>query len=117
MKELEDKMSEEKVDLEKEEMQEQHEYAMTAQALDDQIKRASEKRAEKASTKKSKEAASATAKGELSDTTNTKAEDEKYAAELTALCEQKSADFEARQKMRQEELEAIAKAKEIIGGG
>merc|ERR1719387_2691484 len=97
-------------------MNQQHAADMVAQSLDQEIKRNSEKRSEKASTKKGKEAASASAQSDLADTTNSKTEDEKYSAELTTICEQRSADFETRQKLRAEELEAIAKAKEIIGG-
>merc|ERR1719375_2419404 len=84
-------------------MNKQHSFTMVVQALDN-------------NTKKNKEVASAQASGELASTTNTKAEDEKYTAELTTLCEQKSADFEIRQKTRAEELVAIDKAMEIIGG-
>jgi len=116
MKDLEDKLVAQKGDLETEELQANHAYSMLAQGLDQQIKKATEEQSEKSSTKKQKESASAAAKGDLADTTTTKAEDEKYAADLTAICEQKSSDFEARQKMRQEELNAIDKAKEIIGG-
>merc|ERR1719504_506785 len=43
-----------------------------------------------------------------------KAEDEKYLADLVAQCEQKSNDFQSRQQLRSEELEAIMKAIEII---
>merc|ERR1719504_611082 len=43
-----------------------------------------------------------------------KAEDEKYLADLVAQCEQKSNDFASRQQLRAEELEAIMKAIEII---
>lgn len=36
--------------------------------------------------------------------------DKKYLADLTATCEQKATDFESRQQLRAEELEAITKA-------
>merc|ERR1740117_966052 len=38
----------------------------------------------------------------------------KYLADLTAECEMKATDFESRQQLRAEELEAIAKAIEIM---
>jgi len=114
MKELEDKLVEEKAECEKTEMQEQHGYDMLAQGLDQQIKKATEERSDKSSLMKKKEGASASAKGDLAETTNAKKEDEKYSVDLTAICEQKSADFEARQKLRAEELVAIDKAKSII---
>merc|ERR1719316_1898552 len=115
MVDLKDKLTEEKTDLETEEMNAEHEFQMVAQAFDNQIKSDSEKRSEKASTKKQMESDSAVAKGDLADTTHMKGEDEKYTADLTTLCEEKSEDFAARQKLRAEELVAIDKAMEIIG--
>merc|ERR1712232_1079142 len=56
-------------------------------------------------------------KGDLTDTTSTKKEDEKYLAELTATCKTKAADFESRQQLRTEEITAIEKAIEIISSG
>merc|ERR1711935_1267438 len=58
--------------------------------------------------------ARADAKGDLQDTTSTMEADKKYLADLTATCEQKASDFESRQQLRAEELEAITKAIEII---
>merc|ERR1719478_339404 len=55
--------------------------------------------------------------GDLAQTTADRDEDVKYLDETTALCTQKAADFESRQKLRADELEAIAKAIEIIGSG
>merc|ERR1719472_315392 len=56
----------------------------------------------------------ATNEGDLGDTKASKADDEKFLADLTAECEQKTIDFEARQKTRQEELDAIGEAIEIM---
>merc|ERR1712029_1088522 len=58
----------------------------------------------------------ADAEGDLSDTTATKEADEKYLSDLTATCEMKATDFESRQQLRAEEIEAIQKAIEIISG-
>merc|ERR1719387_1842483 len=41
----------------------------------------------------------------------------KYLADLKATCAQKASDFEARQQLRAEEIEAIEKAIEIISSG
>merc|ERR1719353_2646677 len=46
--------------------------------------------------------------------TKQKSEDEKYLAELLAQCESKSDDFESRAKLRQEELDALQEAIDII---
>merc|ERR1711879_315148 len=56
----------------------------------------------------------ATSEGDLSDTTSTKEADEKYLKDLTATCEMKATDFESRQQLRAEEIEAIEKAVEIL---
>merc|ERR1719453_2875119 len=60
---------------------------------------------------------SADSKSQLQDTTTTMEDDTKYAADLTATCEQKSTDFANRQTLRAEELEAIQKAIDILAGG
>merc|ERR1712087_737073 len=52
--------------------------------------------------------------GDLTETTTTRDADVKYLADLTATCTQKASDFESRQQLRTEELEAIAKAIEIL---
>merc|ERR550537_1177059 len=59
----------------------------------------------------------ADSKGALQDTTTTRDDDAKYAADLTATCEQKSSDFANRQILRAEEIEAVNKAIEILGSG
>merc|ERR1712045_952441 len=74
-------------------------------------------RTEKAETKAKKLQAKADAEGDLEDTTTTRDADQKYLDDLTATCEQKATDFESRQQLRAEELEAIAKAIEIISSG
>merc|ERR1719321_2536175 len=56
----------------------------------------------------------ATAEGELLDTTTTRDDDVKYLEDVTATCDQKAKDFESRQELRAEELEAIQKAIDII---
>merc|ERR1712086_996418 len=72
-----------------------------------------EKSSFKAETLQSK----ADAKGDLEDTTSTRDADQKYLNDLTATCEQKASDFESRQQLRSEEIEAINKAVEIISSG
>merc|ERR1719235_2078358 len=69
-----------------------------------------DKTAEK-SEKKSEEAHD---HGDVVALTKQKSEDEKYLAELLAQCESKSNDFESRAKLRQEELDALQEAIDII---
>merc|ERR1719453_1044103 len=67
-------------------------------------------RADKAKALKAK----AAAEGDLVDTTAIRDEDQKFLDDTSAECAQKASDFEARQQLRQEEIEAIEKAIEII---
>merc|ERR1719274_249270 len=64
--------------------------------------------------KAEKERRLAEATGEKADTEAALEYDEKYLKELKEMCRQKTAEFEARQELRQGELEAIAKAIEIM---
>merc|ERR1719247_2123655 len=85
------------------------------QDLNAQIAQATQDRDEKAETKAKTLQSKADAQGDLKDTTTTRDADEKYLADLSATCEQKAGDFEQRQELRAEEIEAIEKAIEIIG--
>jgi len=117
MVELHDKLKDEDIKLTSEEMDGKHAYQMLAQTLTDKVEKQTASRNRKASTKKEKEMNSAEAQGDLGETKKAKEADETYLRDLKATCEQKQVDFEARQKLRAEELEAIDKAIEIIGGG
>merc|ERR1712066_373533 len=88
--------------------------SMLMQDLKAQIDQANADVATKSETKAKKLQAKATAEGDLTDTTTTKNDDTKYLRDLTALCEQKATDFESRQQLRAEEIEAIEKAIEIL---
>merc|ERR1719399_1520196 len=98
-------------------MESKHAYNMLAQTLTDQIEKQTATRTRKASTKKEKERDSAAASADLAATTEAKEADTQYLTDLRATCAQKTTDFEARQKLRGEELEALDKAIEIIAGG
>jgi len=111
---LKDKFEDERAALEKEEMTAKQSYEMMMQDLTDQVERAEKQRERKAQRKAQREEDAAAAKGELKETTLARDEDQKYLDDLVAGCTQKSADFESRQKLRAEELEAIDKAIEII---
>merc|ERR1719281_1242015 len=86
------------------------------QGLVNQMKSAKQERGSAVSSKAAREQDKAAAEGELADTTNGLTEDEKFLAELSAECEQKTADYQKRQEVRQEELDAIQKAIEIMSG-
>ena len=117
LEKLHDKFEDERTDLEKEESNARHAYEMLVQDLTAQITTASEDREAKAREKASKLQQAAEEKGDLADTTATRDSDQTYLDELMATCAQKSSDFESRQQLRTEELEAIAKAIEIMSSG
>merc|ERR1719158_818032 len=97
---LEAKFNDERDDLEKKEAEERHTFDMLAQELTDQIEGAVRERKVQASTKSKKEAEKAAAEGDSADTAAVKASDEKYLADITATCQQKTADFAKRQELR-----------------
>merc|ERR1719390_518598 len=115
LEKLLDKFVAERTQLEKEEMNSKHAYDMLMQDLKAQIGQAESDRDEKSEFKAETLQAKADAQGDLKDTTTTRDADEKYLADLSATCEQKAGDFEQRQQLRAEEIEAIEKAIEIIG--
>merc|ERR1719263_818047 len=114
---LKEKFEDELRDLEKEEMNAEHAYELMSVDLKASIKQADAEMNAKAKIKSEKEEAAAEGKGDLADTTAAEKEDSTYLSELGAQCTQKSADFESRQQLRAEELEAIQKAIEILSSG
>merc|ERR1719424_183137 len=116
LKQLDDKFSDERDRLEKEEMNGKHAFEMMMQDLTGEITSASRELGRAASAKAGRDEAAAEGKGDLADTTHTRDEDDEYLSKLLAQCSQKSQDFSARQQLRTEELEAVGKAIEILKG-
>merc|ERR1719265_861094 len=114
LEKLLDKFSDERTTLEKEESNSRHAFEMLIQDLTAQVDNATTSRDEKAEAKAKKLQAKADAEGDLQDTITTRDDDQKYLDDLTATCEQKASDFESRQQLRGEEIEAIEKAIEIL---
>jgi len=117
LKDLLEKFQDERNTLEKEEMASRQAFEMMVLELTDSSKAAEKERDDKAKTKAQREEDAAGAKGDLADTTSSRNEDKTYLDTLVAQCTQKSDDFAARQQLRAEELEAIAKAVEILSSG
>merc|ERR1719421_2501842 len=111
---LGEKFEDERAEVEKKEANEKHTYDMMMQDLNNQITYATEERDAKLAFKAKRETDKATAEGENEDTKATLAEDTKFLADLTTECAQKAVDFESRQKLRQEELDAITEAIDIM---
>merc|ERR1719238_622464 len=117
LEKLLDKFIAERTTLEKEEMNSKHAYDMLMQDLKAQIAEATSDRDEKAEAKAQALQSKADAESDLEDTTTTRDADQAYLNDLVATCEQKASDFESRQQLRAEEIEAIEKAIEIISSG
>lgn len=116
LEELRQKFRGEVRDLEKEELMAQHASEEVLQKLKDSTELAEQAVARKTKLRAEQQEALASAKGDLDVVQKAKAEDEKYLQDTAALCQQKSFDFEKRQALRAQEIEALSKAIEIIGG-
>mmetsp|Transcript_112516 Transcript_112516/g.206490 ORF Transcript_112516/g.206490 Transcript_112516/m.206490 type:complete len:682 (+) Transcript_112516:56-2101(+) len=108
--------TEERTDLEKEEMNSKHAYQMLIADLEAAISKADTDSTKKSEDKAQELQLKADAEGDKEQTEGVLAADTKYKSDTDATCEQKESDFEARQALRAEELEAIAKAISIIAG-
>merc|ERR1719327_822593 len=117
LEKLLDKFRDERSTLEKDELGAKHAYEMVMQDLQDSTEAAEKVMGRATATKAEREMAAAEAKGDLEDTTKARDGDQEYLDLLVAQCTQKSSDFEARQELRGEEIEAIAKAIEILSSG
>jgi len=113
---LEKEFKDQRNQAERDEMEEKHKHGMFMQSMQDTIEKLNKQKGRKEQRKAQRQEDSATAAGELKDTTAARDADRKYLEDTVAGCSQKSADFESRQSLRAEELEAIKKATEIIAG-
>merc|ERR1719282_1410993 len=91
-----------------------HEYEVLKIHINDVLTKTKSDREAKAATKAETVAASARAKSDLADTRKQKAADEKTLADMQATFAAKSDAFAQNQEVRKGELEALAKAIEII---
>jgi len=117
LEKLNGKFDDERSALEEEETAALHSYEMLAADLKRTLTAATDERTSKSVAKGKALQGAADAKGALQDATTTREDDSKYAADLTATCEQKSIDFANRQTLRAEEIESIKKAIEILSSG
>merc|ERR1719375_1405951 len=117
LEKLAGKFEDERTALEEEETTAKHSFEMLSADLTRTLDAAKAQREEKSVAKGKALQGAADAKGALQDTTTTRDDDSKYAADLTATCEQKSSDFANRQILRAEEIEAVKKAMEILSSG
>jgi len=114
---LEMKFADERTALEKAEVSNRQAFEVLGQDLKADISAATSARTEKTEAKAKALQNAADAKSDLQDTTQTRDDDAKYLADLTAECEAKSAAFADRSQLRTEEIEAVEKAIEILSSG
>jgi len=102
--------------VEEAESNQAHAYDLEMLHLGNSIEAAKEDRGQKAEAKAQRAADSAEAKASLADSKANLAAAEKFLADLTSTFHQKTEAYKANQIVRAEEIEAIAKAIEIISG-
>jgi len=103
-----------RTELEKKEMESKHAYEMLISDLESMISKAESDKTKAEEDKAHELQVKADAETDLTETTDVMTADIKYKKDVDATCAQKSADFESRQKLRADELDAIAEAIEII---
>jgi len=114
LQDLLDKFVYQRDELEKEEAQRKHAYGVLNQGLTTQLAQSKKDLEEKTEFKAKKLESKAAMEADFSETSAERKSDQTYRDDLKATCSAKASQFDARQKMRQEELEAVDKAKEII---
>lgn len=111
---LKDDFSKQKYELDKDELNAKHAFEQMAAQLQDNREAAKHEVDKKTVLRSDTQANKAAREGEKSQTQTDLAEDQTYLNDAEALCMQKSSDFSSRQKLREEELKAVAEAISII---
>jgi len=114
--ELKDKFVDERTALEKKEMVSVQAYDTVMMDLGNSVKAAENEVSKKTRSKSENIAASGDSSTLFDETKASRDDDQEYLTGLIATCQQKSADFKTRVTMREEEISALEKAMEIIGG-
>lgn len=114
LEKLKDDFAKQKYDLDAEELKTQHAFDSMAQQLNDNIENANHEIEKKTQLRAETQQAKADFEGEKKQTEADRAEDQKYLDETTGLCAKKSEDFESRQKLRAQELDALQEAISIM---
>eukprot|EP00440_Ansanella_granifera_P029450 gb/GFBE01031987.1/.p1 GENE.gb/GFBE01031987.1/~~gb/GFBE01031987.1/.p1 ORF type:complete len:668 (+),score=296.96 gb/GFBE01031987.1/:1-2004(+) len=116
LEKLQDKFVDERVKLEKEEVTKKHAYDLLMQSLGNKATEAKKEIQQKTTFKAKRLQDKASADSDLTETKAGLQVDKSYADDLAVSCKKKAADFDERQKLRGEELEAIQKAADIMSG-
>jgi septal ring factor EnvC (AmiA/AmiB activator) len=115
LKRLQAEFNDKKGECEKEEMNSKHAFDMIEQDLSDSVEKGNEDLGSMTTSKLSKQEASAELKKQLQSTTTVKVEDSKTLGDTIIECKEKKLSFEEKQTLRAEEIQALAKAIEILG--
>merc|ERR1719329_933244 len=116
LKKLKDDFREKLSQCEKEEMNSKNAHDMVVQDLVGSIENAKRTAEEQTAEKEAKIEKRAANSKELQSTQVVKEEDEKTFANLDVECEEKKLSFEEKQRLRSDEIAALAKAIEILSG-
>merc|ERR1719424_2182027 len=114
LEKLRHKFQDQLLALQKEELNMKSNFEALSQGLQDNIEYDTSASKQKTSEKAARLEAAASAKGDLTVTQKTKADDEKTLEDTLTECHQKSEEFEKNQVLRKEEIDAIRKAHEIL---
>jgi len=114
LEKLLDKFESERLALEKAEMGDRHSYESLAQDLSASTAASEHEAAKKKDRKMKRAEALEDTAAQYKDTVATRNTDAEYLKELEGLCLKKMSDFGTRQKLREEEIQAITKAIDII---
>jgi len=114
LEKLKDEFSKQRYDLDAEELKAKHAAEQMLQQLADNIENAKHEVSKKTALRAKTQEDKAELEGERTQTESDRAEDQKYLDETTALCTQKAEDFNSRQKLRSDELDAIRQAIGIL---
>jgi len=114
LEKLKDEFGGKKYELDQEEMKAQHAFEDIAQQLTDNSENAKHEVDKKSIERSETQQAKADREGEKAQAESDRAEDQTYLDETEALCSMKTEDFNSRAKLRQDEIEAITQAIEIM---
>lgn len=114
LKKLHEEFIAKHTEAQKAKMNSQHAYDMIAQDLTDSIENANADIADKTADLDEKKILLAEDKKQLTTVTKDRDEDMVYLKDLKVECEEKAKSFDEKQRLRAEEIEAIAKAIEIL---
>jgi len=114
LEKLRHKFQDQRLVVEKEELNAKSNYEMLAQKLKDNLEEDNKRVADKTEKKAERLDDAATAKGDLQITETTKAEDEKKLEDCLTSCHARAVEFEQNQVLRAEEVKAIEEASKIL---